>query len=58
MDKDIRIFQESLIKFINEQQLPWEVMRLVLSDVYELVAKKANETIEQQLLEKQQEEPY
>lgn len=53
MDKDIRVFQESLIKFINEQTLPWEVMRLVLSDVYELVAKKANETIEQQLLEKQ-----
>lgn len=49
MDKDIRKFQEDLIAFVNSTDLPWEVIRLVMSDVYELVAKKSNETIAKQI---------
>ena len=49
MDKDIRQFQDDLIAFVNKTDLPWEVIRLVMSDVYELVAKKSNETIARQI---------
>ncbi len=49
MDKDIRKFQDDLIAFVNATDLPWEVIRLVMSDVYELVAKKSNETIARQI---------
>ena len=51
MDTEIRNFFHELIDLVNKYNLPWEVRRLVLENVTNMVEKKADEAIRQQSIE-------
>lgn len=55
MDLEIRRLKEKLISTLNESEIPIEVKRYVLADVYRAVEQKANEIVDQEFLAEQAE---
>lgn len=57
MNQQIREFEKGLIAYINQSDIPIEVKRLIIKDVFYKVEKTANDVINQeiQLLEAQKE---
>lgn len=48
MDLKIRQFQDHLIELINSEEMPLEIKRLVLKEVYDMVNQRTNEVIQMQ----------
>lgn len=48
MDLEIRRLHEELIACLNGYQIPIEVKRYVLKEIYQAVELKANEIVEQE----------
>lgn len=47
----IRNFQQKVLSIVNEEQLPLEVKRIVLSQILDAVSKAADEAVEREGLE-------
>ena len=45
MNAKIRQFEDSILNLINESDLPMEVKRLVITDIYNLVLKQADKEV-------------
>ena len=54
MNSTIREFEEGLVLYINQFNLPIEVKRLIIKDVFYQVDKIATDTINQELLMKKE----
>lgn len=50
---EIKDFSATLEKFINEYDLPWEVKRLVVEDIYRDVTNRANNELLEQAKERE-----
>ncbi len=56
MDLEIREFREGLIIFINKYELPMEIKRLVVKEVYGDIDDAANGVIKEQAKSRNQKE--
>lgn len=45
MNLKIRLFKQAIVNFIEGSDLPIEVQRLILGEIYNEVEKQSNETI-------------
>lgn len=54
MDKDIRELKLKIIAVLNESELPIEVKRLVLAEIYREVESLAEQVISQQIKEEKE----
>ena len=45
LNQMIRMLEDNIINLINESELPMEVKRLIVADVYHLVLKQADADI-------------
>ena len=52
----IRRFRNTVLQLVNEEPLPVEVKRLVLSEIMQAVSNKCDEEIQSELKEDQQNE--
>lgn len=50
-DRELRDLRNSIVNLLNSANIPMEVKRLVVYEVYQTVDKKANEIIEEQTME-------
>ena len=48
MDLKIREFEDGLIAYINSGEMPLEIKRLVLKEVYDMVKQRTDEVIAMQ----------
>ncbi len=51
MNLEIRQLEDILIKALNESELPIEVKRLIVADVYHQILKEADKIIAQEVKE-------
>lgn len=49
MNFKIRLFEDSILNLINESDLPMEIKRLVVSDIFNLVVKQADKEVKEEL---------
>lgn len=56
MDLKIRTFEENLIAFINDAQLPIEIKRLCLLEIYKQTELTAQQVINRQSQEQEKEQ--
>ena len=56
MDLEIRRLTENIINVLNESQVPIEVKRFVVKDIYLMVEAKAEEIIKQERAEEKKSE--
>ena len=56
MNLKIRQFEDSILNMINESDLPMEVKRLVLSDVFNLILKQSDKEVAAEILSAKAEE--
>jgi len=54
MDLEIRRLHEALIACLNGYQIPIEVKRYVVKEIYQAVELKANEIVEQEKIQEQE----
>ena len=45
MNAEIRRFEDSILNLINESDLPIEVKRLVIADIFNLVVKQSDKEV-------------
>lgn len=55
MNIEIRSFQDDITNYINQSQIPLEVKRLVIRDIYIQLERMCNDVILQERLMKEQE---
>lgn len=55
MNTEIRKFQDDITGYINQTQIPLEVKRLVIRDIYIQLERMCNDAILQERLMKEQE---
>lgn len=55
MNIEIRSFQDDITNYINQSQIPLEVKRLVIRDIYIQLERVCNDVISQERLMKEQE---
>ena len=55
MDLVVRRFQQNIINFINQTDLPIEIKRLCLGEIYRQLEETSNQEINRQLQEEQKE---
>ena len=53
---EVKDFEVTLTRFIDEYNLPWEVKRLVIADIFNQATQKANSEILQQAQERESKE--
>lgn len=53
---EVKEFEGTLTRFIDEYNLPWEVKRLVIMDILNQATQKANSEILQQAQERESKE--
>ena len=53
---EVKDFEVTLARFIDEYNLPWEVKRLVIADILNQATQKANSEILQQAQERESKE--
>ena len=53
MNSTIREFEEGIVMFLNQFDLPVEVKKLVIKDVYMQLDRLANEAINQEMMKKE-----
>ena len=58
MNKEIRAFEDKIVETFNSSGLPIEVKRLVAQNVLNVITKKADEVILQEIRNGNQEEIY
>lgn len=56
MNLKIREFKISIEQYIESTEIPWEVKRMVLKDIFESVSQKADKMILQEIEERDKEE--
>lgn len=49
MNFKIRLFEDSILNMINESDLPMEIKRLVIADIFNLVVKQADKEVKEEL---------
>ena len=49
MNQQIREFEKGLIDYINQSEIPIEVKRLIIKDVFYQVERTANDVINQEI---------
>ncbi len=49
MNFKIRLFEDTILNLINETDLPMEIKRLVISDIFNLVVKQADKEVKEEL---------
>ena len=49
MNFKIRLFEDSILNMINESDLPMEIKRLVMADIFNLVVKQADKEVKEEL---------
>lgn len=49
MNVKIRHFEDSILNLINASDLPMEIKRLVVSDIFNLVVKQADKEVKEEL---------
>ena len=52
----VKDFEATLVRFIEEYELPWEVKRLIVEDIYRDVTNRANNEILEQAQERESKE--
>lgn len=53
---EIRLFEQSLIKYINDSDVPIEVKRIIISSVLNQLTEAANKEVEDELTDKKAKE--
>ena len=48
MNLKIRLLEDSILNLINESDLPIEIKRLVVSDIFNLVVKQADKEVKEE----------
>lgn len=48
MNLKIRLLEDSILNLINESNLPIEIKRLVVSDIFNLVVKQADKEVKEE----------
>ena len=56
MNLKIRQFEDSILNIINESDLPIEVKRLVIADIFNLVVKQSDKEVAAEILSAKAEE--
>ena len=56
MNFKIRQFEDSILNMINESDLPMEVKRLVIADIFNLVIKQSDKEVAAEILSAKAEE--
>jgi len=56
MNLQIREFEQAIIRFINQSDLPMEVIRLAIKDVFYQVDNLANAAIDMEIQQKKEQE--
>lgn len=56
MNLKIRQFEDSILNMINESDLPIEVKRLVIADIFNLVVKQSDKEVAAEILSAKAEE--
>lgn len=55
MNLEIREFEQTIIKYINETVLPIEVKRLVIRDIFNQIEEEANKVLQIEIDNKESE---
>ena len=55
MNTKIRLLEDQIVAILNGSDVPIETKRLILSDILNLVTKKADEIVSQEIKEQREE---
>lgn len=55
MNSEIRTFEQTLIRYINQVTLPIEIKRLVLKDIFNQIENIANITVNEEIQKRNEE---